>query len=257
MAGHDELSPRAQSILATIERDAEERRRALAAGRPTPAPAGNGAPEPPARPARLPDSTGVAERLLGLVRDVVAETEAARARLNELNRALDQMSEQVALPPAPATTTPKVSRPLAPGRMADLPAAIRAGMPAASPSTAEPVAAPAPPAPARKVAIPAPPPLQPRHTPAGSGPAAGSATAPTGSPPRAAAPPPVAPPAPAAAIPDSARLIAIEMAVAGSSRGEVGRRLHAEFGIAEPKPVLDEVFGSGTTSDTRLPWGRS
>jgi hypothetical protein len=42
---------------------------------------------------------------------------------------------------------------------------------------------------------------------------------------------------------DAARLVAIEMAVAGDTREVVGRRLRNEFGIAEPRTILDDVFG--------------
>ena len=53
---------------------------------------------------------------------------------------------------------------------------------------------------------------------------------------------------------DSARLVAIEMAVAGSTRGEVALRLRTEFGVQRPDPFLDDVFGSGTGPETRMPW---
>jgi hypothetical protein len=56
---------------------------------------------------------------------------------------------------------------------------------------------------------------------------------------------------------DSARLVAIEMAVGGSSREEVAGRLRAEFGLERPDTVLDDVFGPGTGPQTRMPWGRS
>lgn len=42
---------------------------------------------------------------------------------------------------------------------------------------------------------------------------------------------------------DAARLVAIEMAVAGDTREVVGRRLRNEFGIADPRTILDDVFG--------------
>lgn len=55
--------------------------------------------------------------------------------------------------------------------------------------------------------------------------------------------------APAAAPPpgvtlDSARLVAIEMAVAGRSRGEVERHLRVAYGGPDTPAVLDDVFGS-------------
>lgn len=65
-------------------------------------------------------------------------------------------------------------------------------------------------------------------------------------------PPPAT--APGAAY-DAARLVAIEMAVAGETRESAGRRLREEFGIAEPRQILDDVFGPGTGEGSRMPWG--
>ena len=42
---------------------------------------------------------------------------------------------------------------------------------------------------------------------------------------------------------DAARLVAIEMAVAGDTREGVGRRLREEFGIRDPRSILDDAFG--------------
>lgn len=53
--------------------------------------------------------------------------------------------------------------------------------------------------------------------------------------------PPVAPSTDAAH--DAARLVAIEMAVAGDTREGVGRRLRDEFGIRDPRGILTDVFG--------------
>jgi hypothetical protein len=54
---------------------------------------------------------------------------------------------------------------------------------------------------------------------------------------------------------DAARLVAIEMAVAGDTRENVGRRLREEFGIPDPQQILDDVFGPGTAAGSRMPWG--
>lgn len=53
---------------------------------------------------------------------------------------------------------------------------------------------------------------------------------------------------------DTARLMAIEMAVSGSSRREVAERLIGDFGVANPAPILDDVFGAGSADDSRMPW---
>ena len=44
---------------------------------------------------------------------------------------------------------------------------------------------------------------------------------------------------------DSARLAAIEMAVAGGSREEVGRHIGAAYDVADVEALLDDVFGAG------------
>jgi len=43
---------------------------------------------------------------------------------------------------------------------------------------------------------------------------------------------------------DSARLVAIEMAVAGGSREEVGRHIRAAYDLADVEALLDDVFGA-------------
>ncbi len=44
---------------------------------------------------------------------------------------------------------------------------------------------------------------------------------------------------------DSARLVAIEMAVSGGSREEVGRHIRAAYDLADVEALLDDVFGAG------------
>jgi hypothetical protein len=53
---------------------------------------------------------------------------------------------------------------------------------------------------------------------------------------------------------DRARLMAIEIALSGGSRGEVSDRLTQEFGVADPTPILDDVFGAGSADSSRMPW---
>ncbi|HEX7290448.1 MAG TPA: hypothetical protein VF250_04895 [Conexibacter sp.] len=55
--------------------------------------------------------------------------------------------------------------------------------------------------------------------------------------------------------PSAARLVAIEMAVGGSSRAEVEEHLRSELGVREPEPLLDDVFGAASTAGSRLAWG--
>ena len=56
-------------------------------------------------------------------------------------------------------------------------------------------------------------------------------------------------------MPSAARLVAIEMAVGGSSRAEVDQHLRERLGVADPEPLLDDVFGVASTAGSRLAWG--
>jgi hypothetical protein len=56
-------------------------------------------------------------------------------------------------------------------------------------------------------------------------------------------------------VPSAARLVAIEMAVGGSSRAEVEQHLRDGLGVADPEPLLDDVFGAASTAGSRLAWG--
>ena len=65
------------------------------------------------------------------------------------------------------------------------------------------------------------------------------------------------PPASSAATNLGARLVAIEMAVAGATRGEVALRLSRDFFGEDAAPILDDVFGAGSGGSTRMPWAPS
>lgn len=75
-------------------------------------------------------------------------------------------------------------------------------------------------------------------------------------PPTAPAPAAPAPAAPASATQpgDAARLVAIEMAVAGASRLEVRDRLTNEYGVEDVTTLLDSVFGRDIGDHGRMPW---
>lgn len=53
---------------------------------------------------------------------------------------------------------------------------------------------------------------------------------------------------------DDARLIAIQMAAGGNTRGQVQEQLLAKFPGLESRPILDQVFGTGSAEDARVPW---
>jgi hypothetical protein len=57
-----------------------------------------------------------------------------------------------------------------------------------------------------------------------------------------------------APVTESARLVAVEMAVGGHTRDEVSQRLQRAYGIADSRSILDDVFGPGTDGSTRMPW---
>jgi hypothetical protein len=52
---------------------------------------------------------------------------------------------------------------------------------------------------------------------------------------------------------DSARLVAIEMAVSGRSREEVGRHVRAAYRLPDVEGLLDDVFGPPETAPTTSP----
>jgi hypothetical protein len=52
----------------------------------------------------------------------------------------------------------------------------------------------------------------------------------------------------------AARLVALQMAVAGANRGDVEAHLQRNFSLDDPATVLDDVFGRGTDSDKRVTW---
>lgn len=54
---------------------------------------------------------------------------------------------------------------------------------------------------------------------------------------------------------EAARLVAIEMAVAGDTREGVGRRLRNEFGIRDPASILDDAFGPNPGGTGRRTYG--
>ena len=51
-----------------------------------------------------------------------------------------------------------------------------------------------------------------------------------------------------------ARLVALQMAVAGGNRGEVEAHLRRAFDLDEPGGILDDIFGSGTDAEKRVAW---
>jgi hypothetical protein len=52
----------------------------------------------------------------------------------------------------------------------------------------------------------------------------------------------------------AARLVALQMAVAGADRREVAMHLEADFELVNRTAILDDVFGRGSGEDTRVSW---
>jgi len=145
--------------------------------------------------------------------DLLAALDTARSELatrigQELSPGRPGPAAQA--PPGQAGEPSRVShlQPVDSGRP-DLQAVAPAGQPQAVPQP--------PPAPAPQQGSPPPPPPQPLAQPA-SGETSAS---------------------------DGARLLAAQMAVAGSSRQEIEARLRDEFGIEDARPILDGILGPG------------
>lgn len=51
-----------------------------------------------------------------------------------------------------------------------------------------------------------------------------------------------------------ARQAAIQMAAAGNTRAQVEAHLRGFLHVADPTPLLDQVFGSSTAGEARVPW---
>ena len=55
---------------------------------------------------------------------------------------------------------------------------------------------------------------------------------------------------------DGAHLLAIQMAAAGSTRAQIESHIRETVGVADPRPILDDVFGPGAPPDATVPWAR-
>ncbi len=192
---------------------------------------------------------------------VDAETAARAARIQTLSTAARRLADEL------TDAVAALTRELHAGDEVAEPRLPRAPWPAPSPIAAEPVPAPAPPAP--PVATPPPAaaqPPEPEPTPTSEPVAAASSPQPSWSRSEPAVPAADAEPAEpthnhaqngdaAVLVPSAARLVAIEMAVGGSSRAEVEQHLREQLGVAEPESLLDDVFGAASHATSRLAWG--
>ncbi|MEX2108298.1 MAG: hypothetical protein WD827_05385 [Solirubrobacterales bacterium] len=188
-----------------------------------------------------------AREMWGVTDDLIARAETIRQQSDELLRALDgaRRAMDEALRAGPAGLAPPAAPP--PPQMP----------PAAQPTPIQQVPPPPPPAPPVGVQPPPAPPYAPQPYEAPSpvqlhepppAPGQWQPQAPVQPPPAPAPiqppPAPLAPPVRDAGQPsEGARVLATQMAVAGSSRVEIEGRLQHEFGIREAKQILDAILG--------------
>ncbi len=167
---------------------------------------------------------------------LIRQAEMVKRQSDDLLAALDSARSELAgrigqelssgSPPAPAAQPPGLGQSAEASRVPHLQSVdpARPGLQAVEPP-GQPQAAPAPapvpqppPPPAQHPGVaPPPPPQAPLSTPATEG----------------------------ATASDGARLLAAQMAVAGSSRQEIEVRLRDEFGIEDATPILDGILGPG------------
>lgn len=175
-----------------------------------------------------------------LTDNLVARARAVAQQSDELIAALDDAGRRVLNnarpgPPAPPAPNPPAAEvaPAPPAAPPPPPAAVpktQAERPPAPPPQQAVPPAPAPQAPPPQAAPPQPPP-PPREAPAPEPPA-----------PEPPTPPPVqSETGRAPAVSEGARLLATQMAVAGSTHDEIAWRLREEFGMQDASAVLDEI----------------
>lgn len=175
-----------------------------------------------------------AREMWSVADELIARGEAVRQRSDELLAALayaKQGLEQALGASSPAPPQPSVTPQLPPQPAQQAP-----------PIPPQPAPQPPPQQPAQPAVQQPPPPMQAPAPPAMQTPAPPPAPAP----PAMQAPPtpaPSPPPAPVSQPSEGARLLATQMAVAGSSRDEIASRLFNEFGVQEPGLMLDAILG--------------
>lgn len=198
-----------------------------------------------------------AETVIGQLEDAAPVRAGFESLVRALGEAAERLSHEAAGSAAefrpPAFNEPP---PTPPAAYTPPPAPPAYPPPSYAPPPAPPAAAVPPPAPAYS-----PPPAQPQP----QGPPAYIPPNPFPAP--AQAPPPGSRvPAPPAVPPgpdpepeswqgvDDGRLVGIQMAAAGRTRGQVRDYLHNQLGLGETRSILDEIFGEGSAEDARVPW---
>ena len=191
-------------------------------------------------------------RIAEISDDLIAKSEAVVSRLEDagpvrqgfdnLVRALGDAAERL------ATET-------APGMGGLGPTGYSGVSPGPPPPPTQPVPAPPEPAPTYPPPFESPP-VDPAAAPAGFPPQPHPARAPSRPGWQNQGPPPPADPPGSGTWQDldDARMEAIQMAATGATRAAVREHLHQGLGAADAGPILDEIFGPGTSEDARVPW---
>lgn len=187
---------------------------------------------------RIKEISALTDSLVNRARAVAEQSDELIAALDDAGRRMIGQPRGGERSPQPAATNgPGQQAPAAPPRDSAPPPAPPAAPPPQVPAAAAPAPAAQPP--------PEPPPEAPEPAPAPYAPPP-SAPAPEPDPPAAPPPEPPAAEAPrsggkAPAVSEGARLLATQMAVAGSTRDEIAWRLREEFGIEDASAILDEI----------------
>jgi len=170
---------------------------------------------------------------------LIRQAELVRRQSDELLAALDSARGELAGRIGQELSAGSPALGEAPARLADQPSAATQGsrVPHLQPVETE--------RPGLQAVQPAPEPQPPpQQSPSEPPPApAGPAATPSATPPESA--PPTGPATGGTSPSDGARLLAAQMAVAGSSREEIETRLRDEFGIQDAGPILDGILGPG------------
>jgi hypothetical protein len=174
---------------------------------------------------RMEDMSHLTDALIQRARAVAQQSDQLLAALEDAGRRVignstPPQGQAPPPPPAPQAAPPAV-QPSAPA-------------PPPPPAAAPPAPEPPPPPPPAPAPPPPPPPPQPQAAPP-----------PPPPPPqpeqRPEPPPPTPAPAAANQVPAEARLLATQMAVAGSSREDIVSRLRDEYGVTDVGPLLEEI----------------
>lgn len=207
----------------------------------------------PMTPQELASGLAAARRRLAIVNTQLDELAGEIASLNDQARRLRE--DRLAQSGRPVLSPPPASL-AEPARPADEPPAAPA-MPGAASLPAAAATIPAPEPVAAPLGAPEPVPLPPAPPPPFAEATPGDGPTPARGPQRAPAGMRVRPRPPAQSqrrlpVADQARLVAVELAVSGQTRGDVADLLQAQYAEVDSQAILDSLFGPGTLPSARM-----